>query len=437
MNNPIRFSRFEKAQALPLIVVIVLAVTAFAALMVDGGAIMLNRRTAQAAADAGAMAGARELCYSTGASPIDVATNYALMNGATDVSTQLDNGVLSVTTAVANDSFFAKIFNENTLSAGAEAEAGCFPPGGNYLMPIAWSCRPSLGQTGPFDPGLSCKMMALDWTGLLEPLVKGSTSSIQIPGNDGDFIKNGHNIVHASTAKPPKQIYIIMDKIATNQETLCKEDLDPSDPAYDVAIVCDLDGDGKHDIEGGGNRGWLDLNNSGGGAAEMRNWIKYGLNFPLYPHTWLSGNTGTVTAVYQDIRDYRLGDVVWIPVFNAICDDRYPLTNAACMNAAHIYPLPPEPPTGDTNSGGSAPKFHVIAFNPFYISCVHITSSDYCPGFAFAQQMNPDPKNPAKSLIPDNIPAMEGFFLTDVDRPLDLSTNCDVNLGNCVVSLTK
>lgn len=437
MKNTNRFSKLEKGQVLPLVVVVVLALVAFAALLIDGGSIMLNRRTAQAAADAGAMAGARELCSASGASPLDVARNYALMNGAESANVQIVNGSVAVTTSVTNDSFFAKIFNENTLEAGAEAIAGCFSPGGKYLMPIAWSCRPSLGDTAPFDPGLDCKMMALDWPGLLGPLVGGNVSTIEIPGNDGSYKMDGNNIIHSDTGKPPKQIYIIMDKIASNQDTFCKEDLDPSDPAYDLAITCDVDGDGKKDIEGAGNRGWLDLDNGGGGAAQMKDWIRYGTNFTVYPHTWLSGQPGAVTSVYQAIRDYREGDVVWIPVFNAICDDRYPTSNSACMNAAHANPFPPEPASGDIDLAGSAPKFHVIAFDAFYISCVHIQSSDRCPGFTLAQEMNPDPSNPKKSLIPDNTSTVEGFFLTNVDATLDPNQNCDVNLGNCLVSLTK
>jgi hypothetical protein len=68
---------------------------------------------------------------------------------------------------------------------------------------------------------------------------------------------------------------------------------------------------------------------------------------------------------------------------------------------------------------------------------VHIHSSDYCPGFALAQAMNPDPSNPGKSLIKDNIPSIEGFFLKNVDLALDTEVHCNVNLGNCVVSLTE
>jgi len=432
-----RFSKLEKAQVLPIVVVALIVMIAFAALIIDGGSIMLNRRTAQASADAGAMAGARELCYPTGADPLDVARSYALMNEAATANAQLDDGLVSVDTSVTNNSFFAKIFNENSLDAVAEADAGCFSPRGNYLMPIAWSCRPSLVDEDPFDPGKDCKMMALDWPDLLEPLVEGATPTIEIPGNDGDYEMEDDSIVHVYTRKPPKQIYLIMDKIAVGEETYCKENLEESDPGYDAAITCDLDGDGKNDIEAGGNRGWLDLNNGGGGASDMRDWIINGLDFSISPHTWLSGQTGTVTNVFEAIKDYRLGEVVLIPVFNAYCDDNNPTANPVCMEVAHAYPFPEEPPTGDIDAAGQAPKFHVIAFDPFYISCVHIYSSDYCPGFALAQEVNPDPDLPHKSLIPDNTPSVEGFFLSNVDLPLDLEVNCDVNLGNCVVSLTK
>jgi hypothetical protein len=280
-------------------------------------------------------------------------------------------------------------------------------------------------------------MMALDWPGLLKPLVVGDTTPIDIPENEGDYEMDGDNIVEVITRKPPKQIYLIMDKIAVGEETYCKENLEETDPGYDSAITCDLDGDGKNDIEAGGNRGWLDLNNGGGGAADMRDWIINGLDFPISPHTWLSGQTGTVTNVYEAIRDYRLGDVVLIPVFNAICDDNNPIANAVCMEIAHAPPFPEEPPTGDIDEPGQAPKFHVITFDPFYISCVHTFSSDYCPGFKLAQDVNPDPDLPHKSLIPDNIPSVEGYFLSNVDLQLDLEIHCDVNLGNCVVSLTK
>ena len=438
MKSPNRNSKLEKAQILPIVVIGVIVIIALAALIIDGGSLMLNRRTAQAAADAGAMAGARELCYPTGADPLVVAKNYALVqNEATNATAELVDGGVKVVASVQNDSFFAKIFNENFLKADAEALAKCIPPKGNYVMPIAWSCRPPVG-VGPFDPELGCKMQALSWPDLLEPLVENEVSTIEIPHNSGLYQMSGDDIVNVETGIPPKQIYIVMDKLAAGVETLCKEDLSIDDPLYLTAIKCDLDGDGKNDIEGAGNRGWLDLNNGGGGASAMRDWVKNGLNFVIDQHTWLAGQTGTVTPVYEDIKEYRQGTIVLIPVFNSICDDTDPIANTVCMDDAHEDPpWPPLPATGDIDeNGGQKPKFHVIAFDPFYISCVHTKQGDHCPGFKYAQDQNMSTTPPYKSLIPDNTPAIEGYFLKDiVDIELEVEVRCNINLGNCIVSL--
>jgi len=437
----------EKAQVLPILAIAMIVMVMFAALIIDGGSIMVNRREAQAAADAGAMAGARELCYPTGAEPLDVAEYYAGVNGADPANAQYVDGNIAVEATVSNDSFFSKIFGVDTLTAVADAEAGCFAPLGNYLMPIGWSCRPSLGGEEIFDPDLDCLMMALDWDDLLRPLVEGEKTSIKIPGNDGefdDFVMDGDNIVENTLRTPPKQIYIVMDNVSTADDTFCKEDLGdcddpiPEDPVKcAVAITCDLDGDGKSDIQGSGNRGWIDLD--GGGGGNLATIVENGLDFPVSPHTWMAGKSGTDKSVFKAIQNYRVGEVVLIPVFNAICDDRTPLDNPTCMEEAHAPPRPPEPtpPSGDIDLDDQKPKFHIITFTPFYISCVHENKNDSCPGFDLAVDMNPDPDKEGKSLIKENTASVEGYFLKNVELPLDLENHCDINLGNCVVSLTK
>lgn len=434
MKTKAIFKIVQRGQVIPIIVLLVFALIGMIALIVDGGTVMANKRVAQAAADSGALAGASAMCNSTGSDPLAVASSYALANGAASVDAQYVNGLISVTASITSESFFSKLFNQENLDLVAEASAGCFPPEGNALMPIAWSCRAPVGGD-VFDEGKDCQIMSLDWAGLLQPLVEGEVPYISIPGNDGYFVTNGTNIVNSFTGEPAAQIYIIMDALSTNKETLCKEDLSPSDPSYASAITCDLDGDGKMDIEGAGNRGWLDLSGGGGGAAEIRQWIRYGFDSVISPHTWLSGQPGQQNSNFQAMRDYRVGDIVLIPVFNAICDDKDPLSNAACMAAAHAYPFPEEPASGDTAVSDKKPMFHVITFAPFYITCVHVKKSEYCPGFELAQEMNPDPKHHGKSLIADNIPAIEGYFLENVDLVLDVSQLCDVNLGNCTVSL--
>jgi len=433
MRVPNRFSQLEKAQFLPIVVIGVIVMIAFAALLIDGGAVMLNRRTAQAAADAGALAGAKRACLGNSDAKA-VAEDYATVkNNATSATATVSDKTVTVIATVDHPSFFAKIFGQDSDVASAEAIAGCFPMEGNFLLPIGWSCRPPV-TGGVFDPNSGCKMMTLDYEEIVKPILSG-TSKV-IPNNNGrTFYKIGTDIVDVVTKEPPSQIYIIMDKIATTQETLCKEELQPTDPLYLTAIKCDLNNDGKNDIEGGGNRGWLDLNNGGGGASDMRNWIINGLNFPLSPHTWLVGQTGTIPNVYEAIKDYRQGKVVKIPIFTAICNDTDPTNNTACMAAAHLSPWPSG--IDSDPSGGSKPKFHVVTFDSFYISCVHTKTSDYCPGFALAQKMNPDPAHPSNSTIPDNTTSVEGFFLSNVDNALDLDQACSLNLGTCQVSLTK
>ncbi|MBE0698523.1 MAG: hypothetical protein IH586_16525 [Anaerolineaceae bacterium] len=51
----------EKGQVIPLVIVMFLVIIGMVALIIDGAAVMSNRRTAQAAADAGALAGASVL----------------------------------------------------------------------------------------------------------------------------------------------------------------------------------------------------------------------------------------------------------------------------------------------------------------------------------------------------------------------------------------
>lgn len=425
--------KFEIGQTLPFIVLMIFVILGMVALVLDGGSVMANRRTAQVAADSAAMAGAQRACYGY-SDAVAVAEAYAANNGATMSSVSVSGTTVTVEATVENPSFFAKVFGDDTLTAVADASAGCFAPQGVDLMPVAWSCRSTV-TGGPFDEGKDCQIMSLDWDNLLEPLVTGQVSTISIPGNTGLFkmAMDGTSIVNTSTGEPASQIYILMDKIASNTDIVCKEDLDPSDPAYSSAITCDVDGDGKNDIEGFGNKGWLDLDGGGGGAGDTRDWIRYGFDDIIEPHTWLAGEPGTEEIAYKTMKNYRLGDVVLIPVFNAICDAKDPLSNAACMAAAHADPFPPEPPTGDIAGSGHKPNFHIITFAPFYISCVHEKQHDTCPGFELAQNMNLVHGN---SYIQNNTPSVEGYFLENITLALDIEQSCDINLGNCTVSLT-
>jgi hypothetical protein len=285
-------------------------------------------------------------------------------------------------------------------------------------------------------------MQSLDYVQYFYPFLEKVPKETTITIDGIDYTVSGDNLIDENTGRPPSKIYIVMDKLPIKNdpknpsdyiEVVCKEDLDITDPLYATAIVCDLNGDGRNDIEGGGNRGWLDLTNGGGGTSDLRDWIKNGLDFPITPHTWRSGEPGTTTPVYEDVKTYRQGEVVLIPVFNAYCDDTDPLLNSACMAAAHASPWDPEPATGDIDDKGSKPKFHIITFEPFYISCVHTKKKDDCPGFKWAQDLN----NTMGTVIRDNTPSIEGFFITNYEVILDAEQPCLINMGNCEVSLMK
>ena len=55
-------NKLETGQVIPLVVLMIFVIIGMVALILDGGSIMSNRRTAQAAADAGALAGAQRVC---------------------------------------------------------------------------------------------------------------------------------------------------------------------------------------------------------------------------------------------------------------------------------------------------------------------------------------------------------------------------------------
>ena len=84
----INFEIDQKAQVIPILAISLLVIVMMVALVLDGSDIMVNRRSAQNAADAGALAGARELCLKHGEqAAIDAATLYVQENNAVLVQT--------------------------------------------------------------------------------------------------------------------------------------------------------------------------------------------------------------------------------------------------------------------------------------------------------------------------------------------------------------
>lgn len=403
--------KLENGQMIPLIVILFLVLIGMVALVTDGGVIMSNRRTAQAAADAAALAGAKRVCGGFSDASY-IAEAFALDNGATAVDISLHTSEVSVQATVENTSFFSRVFGEENLTTAASATAGCYPPKGNAVVPLAWYCRAnSVG--GPYDPAYGCQVQTISMN-LIGPLVGGEVGSVRISdysGNEREFYLNGTNVVD-SAGNPPSQIYIIMDS-----DKVCLED--------GGEYQCDIDNDGKHDLQLGGNRGWLYLSADTSNIADSLNETH---NLPA--HIWLSGKPGVTSSVFIKMTSWGFeGQVVLVPVYNHICDGD-PRTDAACVNAAHASPPWPHF-TGSDNFDEIRSKndnYHIIAFEPFYITC--IDKNGNCPGLNYAKDLNIVDKK-------DKIPVIEGFFLSDVKLTPDSTQSCSINLGNCQVSLSE
>jgi type II secretory pathway pseudopilin PulG len=420
----LRKQNLEIGQVLPLVVLMMFSIIAMVALIIDGGMILSNRRTAQAAADAGALAGAQRACYGFN-DAASVATNYAENNGATFVNLPLvTDSKVTVEATVTNESFFAKIFGINELSATATATSGCFSNRGKGVVPLAFHCQEgSIGDEHLNEHNYECIFTGLDWNTQLKPLLEGGT--IQVDGKY--YSKNGHNFVDNDGNPILSQIYIIMDT-----EKLCKPD---------GSLECDLTGDGKNEIKDGGERSWLYVD------VNINSLVQYLVNTgPVTPithfsHIWLSGNSGSMSSGYIKMKDDWEGNIVMVPIYNYYCDRNmgrnkdgefnFPDDVAYCMQQAHKDPWPIEPADGDNfdhirNDKGN---YHIVTFAPFYISC--ISDKGECPGFQYVYKLNPDDVHKFD-------PVIEGYFVTDYwDLYLDSTSMCDIQVGTCIISLSE
>jgi hypothetical protein len=433
--------KLEHGQIIPLMALGVFVLAAMAVLVLDVGALLVNRRSAQNAADAGALAGARILCsndsdtlpsqaienevikYTEVENPATLISWYFTDESVGDTA-GLTKGEIIVVAEVEHESFFAKIFGEDTLTASATAGAGCFSYQASVVLPIAWSCRPPVGGSASDV----CDIAKIDYA-VVEDIAEPILGQFPLPSgqepteNQANAISTAlFNYVDGEIPYNEK-IYIIM-----NSEKVC------GNPALDPDTVnCDFSQDGRDQLRVGGNRGWLNLDGGSGGTDEARDWIRDGLSVGLQPHTWFDGIVGKVAALYSDL-SYRLDEIVWIPVFNNFCTE-YPTEE--CMAKAHVETppgVPLEPGQEDIVVEGSPGQmyYHVVAFAPFMPTCVKGPGDkpDKCPGFALAQFYNPE-----KNAIPNNTLAFEGYFVDPETLGEGVSFGAD--LGVYTVSLTR
>jgi hypothetical protein len=426
--NTHRFSS-ERGQSLVMVALLFIAFAAILALVLDGGNAYAARRQAQNAADAGALAGASWMCkYNSPSGGVTTAVEYAKKNGAVDPVVVLPNsttGSVVVTATVQADTFFAGLIGFNQVSPRAVAEAQCKPPVGIGVMPVAWACRaPVVG--GVSVPGISCaeKLVPED----CNPYDLDCTYVLMDSVKVADNKKGGNCDPDITDPKDKKYCYTICDpnitdpkdpKYCPNQDLVCSAhgpNLTPKkgcDYVEPTKTDCDLDNDCIDELITGGARSWLDLDGSGGGANELKDWLMNGFDDPIWPHTWLPEESGVATSIFHTAAVAVVGDDVTLPVFNKICD-KYP--NKPVTDAAESTDSCSFAPQDNLTKAGTNMNFHVVTFATFHVTCVQtgkgqnkVTAES---GYQFLdkKECNGHGKAVKVGAIDDNDKTIEGYF---------------------------
>ena len=415
--------RFKsKGQVIVIFVLAIAALLIVGALVIDGGQAYMNRRAAQSAADAGALAGAHEYCYNGTANVETVAQQYAQTeNYSTTALVTLNvDDTITVDVTIEQKNFLAQLFGQPETTVEATATAGCYHPGAAmHLMPIAWSCRAPVAQS----ISGTCQAKGLDWATQLKPLIDGedlggnTVTYVEINGvqylTPYNFGKNGGIV--------DNRVYIVMDSDKAGIDH-CKEI-----PGGGDELTCDLDGDGAIDLLGSGDRSWLDMD-----KLNLKKSIENFYNTTISVHTWAPGETGVNAAVLDTIDQVIIqkDSIVMVPVINAVCPKGDDLYGETCQNLAHTGTIGLPLEEGETDTiitGNGNTYYHIVGFIPFYVTCVKKQGNDQCPGHDWAVTMGG---------MKDNVKTIEGYFIDDYPMDYTYGTG-GIDMGVNIISLTK
>ncbi|MCB2178493.1 hypothetical protein KQH61_03670 [bacterium] len=393
-----------------------------AALVIDGGNAFLARRLAQTAADAGALAGAYEYCINE-QEPTTVITEYVeVQNHAVLENWYIDsdNGEIVVEVSITNDNYFAKIFGSPTTIVRANAAASCFPPGiVSSVLPIAWSCRPPL--PGMPSDSEDCEWKAIPWD-IMQEIVG---DPLFVPtGEDGTLLYDSGGDTADSYLGGPGSgdltLYLVMDNIPSAAEIPCIQ----TDP-INGDIDCDLDGDGRIDILGNGNRSWMILDGDENNA-QLDEIVKGELQLSVTTPTWYPGREGAIVDVYKDAKDYIEGEAALIPIFEAVCAaTTNPLLDDKCASVRGE-----EDGLVQISTAASWTYFRVTSFAEFYVTCVSNKPKNHCPGKDLAVSYG---------IVEPYTPSIEGYFVEGwVIEGSSVGTGTsELDLGVYILSLTE
>lgn len=290
----------QRGQILVTVALMAVAIFAFVAIAVDVGQIYGGRRSMQNAADAAALAGAREICFGNhGSWPIahtaaySAAVEYAVRNGADPDEVEVDFPepypyTVGVVAGQSLNTFFAGVIRIHSVDVRAEAEAMC---GGTVraggLWPLAFD----------FDSyhSIDCKddegNLKLDEE--MEFWVFNSDSEIDCYDSDeADDVCTGHN--------PDDKDKCACDLIGPHIKTSERGWLRFFTPEQPYAVTCPT--------------------TDNCGAAALKCWLEEDHPGPVDVGDCVVGKPGTVEAARQVAND-RIGDVVNIVLWDRNCYD--------------------------------------------------------------------------------------------------------------------
>lgn len=293
----------QRGQILVTVALMAVAIFAFVALAVDIGQIYGGRRRMQNAADAGALAGAREICFGgyTAWSDAHISARaeahlYAERNGADEVEVSFvpDDYTVHVVAGQTLDTFFAGVIGIRTADVGAEARARCggtVSAGGIWPLAFKQSVYTDTEQI-PCD----------------EPFMVFSSSDDQGPdlncAPDYCYGEDGNELSE--------------DQCGSDQYPDCDYEVCSDNKCNCPAIGIHWDTD---------DRGWLRFPDAGPnrpdackandncGAEALKCYIQYDHPGPIEEETCLPGNPGTNASVKQAVEE-RINHVLRVPLWD-------------------------------------------------------------------------------------------------------------------------
>ena len=275
-------------QVLVQVAILVGVLFAFLALALDVGHYYAERRRMQNAADAGALAGAREICFGSEEETvaISVATEYAIdRNHAQRADVTVQGGLtVNVVAGETMNTFFAGLLGIDTLDVEAEAAAMCSgADSAGGIWPLAFKYE-------PYRDVITCGQ---------------------------DFL--------VFAQKDPADID------CAPESCICVDDVtitETNDSSCDNLCNCGLLGPHM----GSGDRGWLNLFDPTGlyedldecephncGASELGCWLSHDHPGEIHVGDCIPGESGVDASVKADIES-RISDTVNIILYDRECD---------------------------------------------------------------------------------------------------------------------